>query len=40
MRKVFRRMVSLDGFMAAPNGELDWHVVGDDFNRHVADMLG
>jgi len=36
MRKVFwQMMVSLDGFMEGPNGELDWHVVDDDFMRYV-----
>ncbi len=41
MRKLFwQMMVSLDGFMEGPNRELDWHVVDDDFNRYVADMLG
>lgn len=40
MRKVFwQMMVSLDGFMEGPNRELDWHVVDEDFNRYVADML-
>jgi len=40
MRKLFwQMMVSLDGFMEGPNGELDWHVVDEEFNRYVADML-
>ena len=40
MRKLFwQMMVSLDGFMEGPNRELNWHVVDDDFNRYVADML-
>ncbi len=33
-------MVSLDGYIEGPNGELDWHVVDEDFNRYVTDMLG
>ena len=40
MRKVFwQMMVSLDGFVEGPNGELDWHVADEDFNRYVAEML-
>jgi dihydrofolate reductase len=39
MRKVFwQMMVSLDGFMEGPNGELDWHGVDDDFMRYVMEM--
>ncbi len=39
MRKLFwQMMVSLDGFMAGPNHELDWHVTDEDFARYVADM--
>lgn len=41
-------MMSLDGFFAGPNGELDWHNVDDEFNafaieqaqsRHVDTLL-
>lgn len=40
LRKLFwQMMVTLDGFMEGPNRELDWHVVDEDFNRHVTDML-
>ncbi len=39
MRKVvWQMMFSLDGFMAGPRGELDWHVIDDDFAKYVADM--
>jgi dihydrofolate reductase len=39
MRKVFwQMMVSLDGFAEGPNGELDWHVIDEDFNRYVEEM--
>ncbi len=31
-------MMTLDGFMAGPKGELDWHVVDQDFMRYVAGM--
>ncbi len=32
--------VSLDGFMAGPNGELDWHLVDDELHRHFNQVLG
>ena len=32
-------MVSLDGFIAGPNGELDWHVVDEEFNKYAEEML-
>lgn len=35
----FQMMVSLDGFIAGPNGELDWHHVDADFTRYVDTML-
>jgi dihydrofolate reductase len=39
MRTLFwSMMVSLDGFMEGPNGELDWHVIDEDFERYVAEM--
>ncbi len=31
--------VSLDGFMAGPNGELDWQIVDDELHRHFNDEL-
>ena len=31
-------MISLDGFFAGPNGELDWHVVDDEFNRFAEEQ--
>lgn len=35
MRKViYAMMVSLDGFVAGPNGELDWHLVDEELHRH------
>lgn len=34
MRKVIVfNLVSLDGFFAGPNGEIDWHNVDDEFNK-------
>ncbi len=39
MRKVlWQMMMSLDGLMEGPNGELDWHVTGDEFAEYVAGM--
>jgi hypothetical protein len=39
MRKViWQVMFTLDGFMAGPNGEPDWHVIDDAFARYVAEM--
>jgi len=41
MKKLFWQMVvSLDGFMEAPDGSFDWHVGGEQFDRYVRDMLG
>ncbi|HEX3640783.1 MAG TPA: dihydrofolate reductase family protein [Ktedonobacteraceae bacterium] len=40
MRKVIvSMMVTLDGFFAGPNGEIDWHVVDDEFNEYADDFL-
>ena len=40
MRKVVvSNMVSLDGFIAGPNGELDWHLVERDFIKYSEEML-
>lgn len=36
MRKIIVMMsVSVDGFMAGPNGELDWHLVDDELHSHL-----
>ncbi len=32
-------MISVDGYFAGPNEELDWHVVDDDFNTYALEML-
>jgi dihydrofolate reductase len=33
------QMVTLDGFFAGPKGEIDWHIVDDDFNTFAIDQL-
>ncbi|GAC1449419.1 MAG: dihydrofolate reductase family protein [Ktedonobacterales bacterium] len=32
-------MVTLDGFIAGPNGDIDWHNVDDEFNEYAIDLL-
>ncbi len=32
-------MVSVDGYFAGPNGEIDWHVVDDEFNQYAIELL-
>lgn len=40
MRKIIAsNMVSLDGYLAGPKDELDWHVVNDDFFQFAENML-
>ncbi len=40
MKKVILfMMVSLDGFFAGPNGELDWHNVDDEFNEFAIEQI-
>jgi dihydrofolate reductase len=40
MRKVIlSNLVTLDGFFAGPNGELDWHIVDEEFNGYAKDLL-
>ncbi len=40
MRKIIvSEMVSLDGFFAGPRGEIDWHVVDEEFNQYAIDLL-
>lgn len=40
MRKIIvSEMVSMDGFFAGPNGEIDWHVVDEEFNQYAIDLL-
>ncbi len=40
MRKVIvSNMVTVDGLFAGPNGEIDWHVVDDEFFRFAVKQL-
>ncbi len=40
MRKVIvSNMVTLDGLFSGPNGEIDWHVVNDEFFRFAVEQL-
>ncbi len=40
MRKIIvSEMVSLDGFFAGPKGEIDWHVVDEEFNEYAISLL-
>jgi dihydrofolate reductase len=40
MRKLILMMsMTLDGFIEGPDGELDWASAGDDYFRHVDDLL-
>lgn len=41
MRKLIWMMsVSVDGFMAGPEGELDWHSIDHEVHSHLNDELG
>jgi dihydrofolate reductase len=40
MRKIIiSNMVTVDGYFAGPNGEIDWHVVDKEFNEYAKEML-
>jgi len=40
MRKVIlSNLVTLDGFFAGPNGELDWHIVDGEIKEYAIDLL-
>jgi dihydrofolate reductase len=40
VRKIILMMsVSIDGFIAGPNGELDWHLVDDELHGHFNEVL-
>lgn len=39
MRKLFMfNMISIDGFFARENGDIDWHVTDDDFNAFAIEF--
>jgi dihydrofolate reductase len=41
MRKIAMMMsVSVDGYIAGPNGEIDWHMVDDELHQYVNGVLG
>jgi dihydrofolate reductase len=41
VRKIVLAMsISVDGFFAGPNGELDWHLVSEELHRHFNEHLG
>lgn len=40
MRKVIAsEMISLDGFLAGPAGDLSWHLVDDEYHQMAVDLL-
>lgn len=40
MRKIIvSEMISLDGFFAGTKGNIDWHVVEEEFNQHAINLL-
>jgi dihydrofolate reductase len=40
MRKVIvSNLISLDGFMAGPNGEIDWFVVDEEFDAYARELF-
>lgn len=38
-RVIVSEMMSLDGYMAGPDGSLAWHRVSDEYDRYAAHML-
>lgn len=40
MRKIIvQEMITVDGFFAGNKGEIDWHMVDDEFNNYALSML-
>lgn len=40
MRKlIVQELVSIDGFFAGPNGEIDWHNVDNEYSEYAKDFL-
>src|SRR5258708_36157805 len=39
MKKIIMfNLVSIDGYFAGPNGEIDWHNVDDEFNKFAVEQ--
>ena len=38
-RVIVANLVSLDGFIAGPNGEIDWFNVDKEFERYAVDFI-
>ena len=38
-RVIASEMVSIDGFSAGPNGQLDWFVQDEELDRYAAELL-
>ncbi len=40
MRRIITsNLISLDGYLAGPGGDLSWHVINDEFNGYAMEML-
>jgi dihydrofolate reductase len=40
MRRIITsNLLSLDGYLAGPGGDLSWHTLNDEFNQYAKDML-
>ena len=40
MRRIITsNLISLDGYLAGPGGDLSWHIMNDEFHRYAKDML-
>lgn len=39
-RVVYGMFVSLDGYIAGPSGEIDWHVVDEQLHRYASERQG
>ena len=40
MRRIITsNMVSLDGYLAGPGGDLSWHIMNDEFHHYAEGMM-
>lgn len=40
MRKIIvSELMTLDGFFSGQNGEIDWHIVDEEYNQYAIDLL-